>query len=109
MEKLIIPVILGVALIIMGIVNMTGNISTLRRHHRKRVAPEDVKPFGRLVGIGTVIIGICIALMGVFDHVAQTTNNPSLSSVGMIVLPVGLLFGTGIMIFAMIKYNKGIF
>ena len=109
MEKLIVPVILGIALIIMGIVNMTGNVSTLHRYHRKRVAPEDVKPFGRLVGIGTVLIGVCIALMGVFDHVAQTTDNPSLSSVGMIVLAVGLLFGTGIMIFAMIKYNKGIF
>ena len=49
---------LGILIIIIGIVNMTGNISTLHSYHRHRVRPEDIKPFGRLVGLGTLLIGV---------------------------------------------------
>jgi len=41
-------VILGVIISIIGIINMTGNISTLHRYHRKRVSKEDVNQWENL-------------------------------------------------------------
>ncbi|MBQ8331912.1 MAG: hypothetical protein IJX94_05390 [Clostridia bacterium] len=35
---------------VLGIINMTGNISSLHWYHRQRVTKEDRKPFGKLVG-----------------------------------------------------------
>ena len=55
-------IVLGIAVVILGIVNMSGNISTLHRYHRKRVSEEDIKPFGRLVGLGTVIMGVAFII-----------------------------------------------
>ena len=58
-------VILGVIISIIGIINMTGNISTLHWYHRKRVSKEDCKPMGKLVGLGTLIIGIAMIIFGI--------------------------------------------
>ena len=109
MDKLIVTAIIGIVLIIIGILNIKGNISTLHIYHRKRVSQQDVKPFGRLVGTGTIICGIAIATMGVLSYFSQTACNHTLETVGMVLLCSGLAIGIGIMIFAMIKYNKGIF
>ena len=51
------PVILGIIISILGISNMKGNISSLHWYHRQRVSPDDVMPFGKRVGLGTLIIG----------------------------------------------------
>ena len=45
--------IIGAVLLVIGILNMKGNISTIHRYHRHRVKEEDVLPFGRLMGAGT--------------------------------------------------------
>jgi hypothetical protein len=55
------PVILGIIISILGISNMKGNISSLHWYHRQRVSPDDVMPFGKRVGLGTLIIGIAIS------------------------------------------------
>lgn len=60
------PVILGVLISALGIMNMKGNISSLHWYHRQRVSPDDVKPFGKRVGLGTLIIGIAIIVFGLF-------------------------------------------
>ena len=60
MEELIIQIIIGLVLIVIGIFNTKGNISLLHSYHRKRIKEEDIKPFGKKVGIGTIIIGITI-------------------------------------------------
>ena len=109
MTDLIILALIGTALMIMGVLNIKGNISTLHRYHRKRVAPEDVKPFGRLCGIGSVIAGDGLVIKGVFSFVSQSICNQTLDLVGTIFLIVSLAIGIGLMLFAMIKYNKGIF
>ena len=60
------PVILGIIISILGISNMKGNISSLHWYHRQRVSPDDVMPFGKRVGLGTLIIGIAnIGVQGV--------------------------------------------
>ena len=58
MQDFIMTLVLGVLICVMGTINMTGNISTIHSYHRKRVTEENRKPFGRLVGLGTLIMMI---------------------------------------------------
>ena len=55
--------ILGIFISVIGIVNMTGNISTIHSYNRRKVKEEDVPKYGRpeaanSVGTGTLIIGV---------------------------------------------------
>lgn len=109
MKDLIILLVFGAFVIVMGIVNMCGNVSTLHRYHRSRVAPENVKPFGRLVGLGTVFCGAGIMLFGTLDYLAATYSSLALTVVGIVLLVISLVAGLGLSFYAMKKYNGGIF
>lgn len=109
MKDFIILLVLGAFIIAMGIVNMCGNISTLHSYHRHRVAPENVKPFGRLVGLGTVLCGVGIIIFGTTEYIAQKIDSTPLTAVGAIVLVLLLIAGLGLSFYAMKKYNGGIF
>jgi hypothetical protein len=102
MGEFIIQIIIGLIIIIIGILNMKGNISLLHSYHRKRVKKEDIIPFGKKVGIGSIIIGITIILSGIFTFFKYT-------HICNIVLSIGLTIGFIIIFYAMLKYNKGIF
>ena len=56
MGEFIIQIIIGLIIIIIGILNMKGNISLLHSYHRKRVKKEDIIPFGKKVGIKSNIV-----------------------------------------------------
>ncbi len=99
------PLAVGILCIVLGVSNMRGNISSLHSYHRKRVREEDRLPFGRLVGLGTVIIGASILLCN-FAYLLKT---PFFHAVGTAILVVGLIVGLGISFYAMKKYNNGIF
>ena len=88
---------------------MTGNISTLHSYHRKRVREEDRKPFGKLVGFGTLIIGVAMIVFGVMMLVFEKTQLNLYAILGTVLLIVGIVLGTVISFYAMKKYNKGIF
>ncbi len=105
----IVPVLVGVLCIASGISNMRGNISSLHSYHRSRVAEEDVLPFGRLVGLGTVIIGISAIALGGFLLAAALHGSDAYVLLGVVILMLGLAVGLGLSFGAMIKYNKGIF
>lgn len=105
----IFSVILGVVCVIIGLSNRKGNISLLHSYHRKRVSEEDKLPFGKLVGLGTIIIGAALILMGVLSFLATSLQDRIFSIIGTVILIVGLVSGLGISFYAMIKYNKGIF
>lgn len=100
-EKLI-QIIIGLVLIIVGTLNIKGNISMLHSYHRKRIKEEDIKPFGKKVGIGTIIIGITIIAAGLcmFFNYADISN---------VILIIGLVTGCIVIFYALFKYNKGIF
>ena len=57
----IVTFLVGVVCIVLGISNMRGNISSLHSYHRSRVSEEDRIPFGKQVGLGTIIVGIGIS------------------------------------------------
>ncbi len=99
----------GCACIVFGILNMLGNISSIHEYHRYRVSERDVIPFGRLVGLGTVIIGACIILFSILMLISSLLSLNYLLIVGAVILFLGLAIGTAITFYAMKKYNGGIF
>lgn len=109
MAGFIVSFIIGIILIVLGVVQYRGNISSLHSYHRNRVSKEDVKPMGKLVGIGTLIIGIGLCLSGIFNAIAIIVEIQTFSVVGMILLGVSLTVGIIINFYAIIKYNKGLF
>ena len=105
----IVTFLVGVVCIVLGISNMRGNISSLHSYHRSRVSEEDRIPFGKQVGLGTIIVGIGIIVFSVLSSVTLYTENDIFILVGTAVLIIGIILGLVISFRGMIKYNKGIF
>ena len=93
--------ILGIFISVIGIVNMTGNISTIHSYNRRKVKEEDVPKYGRAIGTGTLIIGVSLIA-------AFVTTFWSEDAMSFIVIPA-LVIGLGFILYAQFKYNKGIF
>ncbi len=102
-------IIVGVICIVLGALNMRGNISSIHSYHRNRVSEEDRLPFGRLVGLGTIIIGASLIAFGGLTIVADLMNSNFYMFVGLGVMFAGLAVGIVMSFYAMIKYNRGIF
>ena len=100
---------LGTLISILGIINMTGNISSLHWYHRQRVTEENRKPFGKLVGLGTLIIGLAIIVFGILFLIFEQTQLEALVIIGVAELIVSIIVGMVISFYAMKKYNGGIF
>ena len=109
MIAFITTICIGIITCVLGIINMTGNISSLHKYHRHRVTEENKKPFGRLVGLGTLIIGISLIIFGTMLFIFEKTQISALQIVGNAVLIAGIIIGLVISFYAMTKYNKGIF
>ena len=73
MVEYIVAFLVGVIFIVLGISNMRGNISSLHSYHRHRVSEEDRIPFGKQVGLGTMIVGIGIIIFSVLSAVTLYT------------------------------------
>lgn len=103
------PLIVGIILVVLGIINMTGNISSLHSYHRARVTEENRKPFGRMVGIGTILAGVGVIAEGVMTFLAEKLQNTIFVPVGIVLMSLFLIPGLVLMVIAMKKYNGGIF
>ena len=100
---------LGILIAILGIINMTGNISSLHWYHRQRVTEENRKPFGKLVGLGTLIIGLSMIVFGILFLIFEQTQLQAFVVIGVIELIVSIIVGMFVSFYAMKKYNGGIF
>ena len=109
MLEFIVAFIIGLACIVIGVLNTKGHIGMLHSYHRKRVSDEDRIPFGRLVGTGMMVIGVAAIVGAGLFTAGGMTENAVLTIVGNAVLIAGFVFGIAISFYAMIKYNKGIF
>lgn len=105
----IMTLIFGALLCVLGAINMTGNVSSLHSYHRKRVREEDRKAFGKLVGLGTLLVGISLIAQSVFSMIYASTQIAVYEIIGSVTLITGMITGIIITFIAMIKYNKGIF
>ena len=104
----IISIIVGVVCIGIGLLNMRGNISMLHSYHINNIKEEDKKPFGKLVGIGMIIVGLSLIGYGALFIVYESNPEKLYMDLANIVLIVGLVIGLVISLFAIKKYNKEI-
>ena len=109
MLEFIVTFIVGIVCVALGVSNMRGNISSLHAYHRNRVSEADIVPFGKQVGLGTVIIGIGIMVFSGLSAVTLYTENDVFLLVGTAVMIGCMVIGLILSFRAMIKYNKGIF
>ncbi len=93
--------IIGVVISVLGIVNIKGNISTIHSYNRRKVSEEDVPKYGKLVGTGTLIIGVSLI-------VSYFTTFWSTTIMVFIEIPA-IVIGLAFILYAQIKYNRGIF
>lgn len=93
---------LGIILVILGIFNMKGNIASIHWYNRRKVTKENQKAYCLVMGLGTTIIGAGLIIAGVTQVFWGEV-------VGSFVILAGLLIGLSLMLYAQIKYNRGIF
>ncbi|MCD8334879.1 MAG: hypothetical protein LUC35_06000 [Clostridiales bacterium] len=101
MGKTVVILVLGGILMILAGINFSGNISSIHWYHRRKVTPEDVPKYGRTMGIGTGIIGLCAIVTAALE--AVTSRNMDA------IIIAGCVVGLGVMLYAQIKYNHGLF
>ena len=98
----ILLLVLGIMISVMEVVNITGNISTIHAYNRRRVTEENVPKYGKAMGTGTLIIGAALIL----GYFLQLAGCPEAVKP---VLGAAVLAGLCFMLYAQLKYNKGIF
>ena len=101
MEEIIL-LILGVFISVIGIVNMTGNISTIHTYNRRKVTEENAPKYGKAAGVGTLIIGVSL----IVDFVLVLLD---FLAVVPFVLILAIVVGVAFILYGQFKYNKGIF
>lgn len=102
MTENIVAVIIGIMLIPLGITNIKGNISSIHWYNRRRITEETRKPYGKLMGISTIIIGAGIIFAALLEILLKN------ELAWLVVIPA-VVVGLAIMLYAQFKYNKGIF
>lgn len=97
----ILLLILGLFISVLGVVNMKGNISTVHSYNRRNVREADIPKYGKAVGIGTLIMGLALIVSFVTAFWQEEI-------MAYIIIPA-FVVGLGFILYAQIKYNKGIF
>ena len=91
----------GILCIVLGlIVWLKRKVSLLHTYHYQNVKEEDIPAYCRLIGIGLILVGVGIAVTGVFNLLYL--------SLWWIPLVVGFGAGLTVMYIAQKKYNGSI-
>lgn len=106
MVEYITMLILGILLIPLGVMNIRGNISSIHWYNRTRITEETRPKYGKLMGIGTVVISTGLIISAIINIILDAEIAITVS--GGITL-ISVIVGVGFMLYAQIKYNKGIF
>lgn len=94
-------IILGVLISILSVLNMKGDIRSIHWYNRTKVKESDIPKYGKVVGLGTLIIGISLILNGLVQLIFKKAFDG--------IMIAGVITGCCIMLYGQIKYNKGIF
>lgn len=92
----------GIIFIVLGAFNVKGNIATVHWYNRRKVTKENQLPYCRLVGTGTILIGIALILSALLQAFAG-------EAAGAAVILVGIIIGLVLILIAQFKYNRGLF
>lgn len=109
MDSFILPLLLGIFCIVLGAYNMKGHINSIHWYHRQRVSEKDRLPFGKRVGLGTIIIGAAVVVFSVLSTISMHTQIALWAQLGEIIALAGVIIGLIISLHAIAKYNRGIF
>lgn len=106
MEDIITIVILGaVALLFIWLGYMIWikeKINLIHAYHYTKVKEEDKKAYTSIMGKATIVIGIGMMLSDILFFLMRTGEC-------MIIFAISFVVGLGMMTYAQIKYNSGIF
>ena len=102
MEKFITFILIGIILLVCGVLNIRGNISTIHSYNRRKVVKADIPKYGKCMGIGSLIIGGSFVVCAIFELILKT-------DIIEYFIILGIIIGVAIMLYAQFKYNKGIF
>ena len=93
--------VVGLIICLIGVSNMAGNIKTVHSYNRRKVKEEDIPKYGKVVGLGTLIIGLF--MIAAFIVSLFTDSDVT----GYVMIP-GFVIGLGIILYGQFRYNKGI-
>lgn len=95
-------IFLGLILIVLGIINRKGNISTIHWYNRRKVSEADRLAYGKWMGRGTILCGAGLVVGGTLQYFVP-------ESIWSIPVVAGLVVGLGLMLYAQLKFNHGLF
>lgn len=93
--------ICGLFISALGTTNIKGNISTVHSYNRRKVKEEDVPKYGKVIGTGSLIIGISLIVAFIISFWSELLTD--------ILILVAVIVGGGFMLYGQFKYNKGLF
>ncbi len=93
---------MGVLIVVLGILNCLGHFESIHWYNRRKITEETRKPYGKAVGIGTIIIGVSMLVCAALEWILKT----ELIYFGLL---AGCVVGVAFIMYAQFKYNKGIF
>ena len=98
--------ILGILMVFIGIENVKGNIASIHWYNRRRITEETRPKYGKLMGIGTLVIAGGLIFSAVLNMIIKM--NIAVLIGGAITL-ITVIVGIAFILYAQFKYNKGIF
>ena len=105
----IIYLVVSIIILIIGILNLKGNISMVHSYHIENIEPEDKLKFAKLMGIGMIVIGVSLFVAGVAMLLSNIFTNDLFMIINIVITIVGFIIGMIICIYSIKKYNKTIF
>lgn len=88
---------------------MRGNILTVHWYHRRRVSGKDAPAFGRMIGRGTVIMGVSVMIWGFSGLFPGAGESAVLRIAVSLLVVMGIVAGLVLIVYSLIRYNRGIF
>ena len=101
--------LIGIVLIALGLQMRKGNLDSLHAYHTQRVKEEDKQAFGKHMGLGIIVTGLCVIGFGGMIIASGMLNDIRIKIIGLGVFSLGLTAGMMLCVSALMKYNKGIF
>ena len=98
--------ILGILMVFIGIENVKGNIASIHWYNRRRITEETRPKYGKLMGIGTLVIAGGLIFSAVLNMIVKM--NIAVLIGGAITL-ITVIVGIAFILYAQFKFNKGIF
>lgn len=100
----------GVIITLLGTFNLKGNIASIHWYNRRKVTKENQLSYCRLVGAGSIVIGVSMLLSAMVQilFTAIIGMAPAMLISGAISI-FGIIIGLVLILIAQFKYNKGLF